>query len=44
MERVAAETIPGERSDLKRADDAETQEFDPGALIDAAQEGVDSGW
>jgi hypothetical protein len=42
MERVAAETIPGDGSDLKRADDAETQEFDPGALIDAAEEGIDS--
>jgi hypothetical protein len=42
MERVAAETIPGESSDLKRADAAETQEFDPGALMDAAEEGIDS--
>jgi hypothetical protein len=44
MERVAAEAIPGDGSDLKRADDAEAQESDPGALIDAAEEGIDSGW
>jgi hypothetical protein len=42
MERATGETIPGGSSDLERADDAETQEFDPGALIDAAEEGIDS--
>jgi hypothetical protein len=26
----------------ERADDSETQEFDPGALIDTAEEGIDS--
>jgi hypothetical protein len=39
MERVVADAIPGDGSDLKRADDAEQQEFDPGALMDAAEEG-----
>jgi hypothetical protein len=42
MERVVAEAIPANGSDLKRADSAEAQEFDPGALIDAAEEGIDS--
>jgi hypothetical protein len=39
MERVVAEAIPGDGSDLKRADDVEAQEFDPGAVMDAAEEG-----
>jgi hypothetical protein len=41
MERVPAEVIPGDGdgSDLKRADDVEAQEFDPGAVMDAAEEG-----
>ncbi len=43
-ERVVADVVLGDASDLKRADDAETQEFDPGALIDAAEEGIDSSW
>jgi hypothetical protein len=42
MERVVAEAIPADGSDLKRADNAEAQEFDPGALMDAAEEGIDS--
>jgi hypothetical protein len=44
MERAVAQVIPGDGSDLKRADDAEAQEFDPGALTDAAEEGIDSSW
>lgn len=39
LERVMPETIPGDGSDLQRADIAEAQEFDPGALMDAAEEG-----
>jgi hypothetical protein len=39
VERVKVESVPGDSSNLKRADDAETQEFDPGALMDAADEG-----
>ncbi len=39
MERVADDAIPGDGSDLKRADDAEEQAFDPGASTDAAEEG-----
>jgi hypothetical protein len=31
-------------SDLKRADDAESQVFDPSAMIDAAEESIDSSW
>ena len=39
LEPVEVEAIPGDGSDLKRADDAEAQEFGPGALMDAAEEG-----
>ncbi len=42
MERVANSVGGG--SDLKRADDVESQEFDPGAMTDAAEEGIDSSW
>jgi hypothetical protein len=39
IEPVEVEAIPGDSSNLKRADGAEAQEFDPGALMDAADEG-----
>ena len=41
MERVA-ETTPVDGTDLKRADDAQRQHFDPAAMTDAAEEGIDS--
>jgi len=44
MERVAEATLVGGANDLKRADDAESQEFDPQAMTDAAEEGIDSSW
>jgi hypothetical protein len=40
-ERVA-ETAPVDGTDLKRADDAQSQQFDPAAMTDAAEEGIDS--
>jgi hypothetical protein len=43
MERVEAATSV-DASDLKRADDAQSQDFDPNAMIDAAEEGIDSSW
>ncbi|MGD0747098.1 MAG: hypothetical protein ABSB68_04755 [Acidimicrobiales bacterium] len=43
MERVA-ETTPVGGDDLKRADDLEGQQFDPQAMTDAAEEGIDSSW
>jgi hypothetical protein len=43
MERVAEATDVGS-SDLKRADDAEGRVFDPQAMIDAAEESIDSSW
>lgn len=42
MAPVVAEAIPSDGSDLKRADNAEAQEYDPGASMDAAEEGIDS--
>lgn len=42
-ERVAA-AKRADSSDLKRADDAQSQDFDPNAMIDAAEEGIDSSW
>ena len=42
MERIVGQAIPADGSDLKRADNAEAQELDPGALMDAAEEGIDS--
>jgi hypothetical protein len=42
MERAVSETIPIDGADLKRADSAETEGFDPAALTDAAEEGIDS--
>jgi hypothetical protein len=45
MERVVvAEDLPDHDSDPKRADDAESREFDPGAPSDAAEEGIDISW
>ena len=41
MERVA-EVAPVDGNDLKRADDAERQEFDPNAMIEKAEEAIDS--
>jgi hypothetical protein len=43
MERVEA-TADVDGSDLKRADDAETQVLDPNAMRDAAEESIDSSW
>jgi hypothetical protein len=43
MERVS-EATPVDGADLKRADDAEGQVFDPGATTDAAEESIDSSW
>ena len=43
MERVAEATgVDG--TDLKRADDAESQVLDPDAMTDAAEESIDSSW
>lgn len=39
MERLEVEATPGDRSNLRRADDAETVEFTAGTLRDAAEEG-----
>jgi hypothetical protein len=44
MERVAEATSLGGGNDLKRADDAQSQEFDPQAMTDAAEESIDSSW
>jgi hypothetical protein len=41
LERVD-ETAPVDGNDLKRADDAEREDFDPKALTDAASEAIDS--
>jgi hypothetical protein len=35
-------TAPVDGNDLKRADDAEREDFDPKALTDAASEAIDS--
>jgi hypothetical protein len=43
LERVEKAT-PVDGSDLKRADDAESHDFDPQAMTDAAEEGIDSSW
>ncbi len=43
MERVVVAPVGG-ADDLKRADDAESQMFDPQAETDAAEEGIDSSW
>ena len=43
MERGPEATRP-DGTDLKRADDAESQHFDPQAMTDAAEEGIDSSW
>jgi hypothetical protein len=43
MVRVA-EATDVDSSDLKRADDAESHDFDPQAMIDAAEESIDSSW
>jgi hypothetical protein len=41
MERIPG-TTPVEGDDLKRSDDAADQIFDPGAMVDAAEESIDS--
>ena len=43
MERVAEATRVG-GGDLRRADDAQRQDFDPNATTDAAEESIDSSW
>jgi hypothetical protein len=43
MQRVA-EAMPVDGTDLNRADDAESQDFDPGTMTDAAEESIDSSW
>ncbi len=43
MER-AEEATRADGTDLKRADDPESRDFDPDAMTDAAEESIDSSW
>ena len=43
MERIP-EVIRVDGMDLKPADDAESQDLDPDAMTDAAEESIDSSW